>query len=84
MGATCLACRCLSEGFCPGVSCLRYVSGDLPVFTSSECGRDIGCDFSILPVRLIRAPSLNSPSVIWNSDCSKSAAISLASFCKAA
>ncbi|WP_368129380.1 hypothetical protein, partial [Bacteroides xylanisolvens] len=33
MGATCLACRCLSEGFCPGVSCLRYVSGDLPVFT---------------------------------------------------
>ena len=82
MGAACLACRCLPEG--SGISCLRHVSGELPVFTSSECGRDIGCDVSILSVRLIRAPSLNSPSVIWNSDCSKSAAISLASFCKAA
>lgn len=84
MGATCLACRCLSEGFCPGVSCLRYVSGDLPVFTSSKCGRDIGCDVSILSVRLIRAPSLNSPSVIWNSDCRISLAITFASVCKAA
>ena len=42
------------------------------------------CIVSTLSVRLIRAPNLNSPSVIWNSDCNKSAAISFASFCKAA
>ena len=82
MEATCFACRCLSDVFCFGASCLRYVSGDLPVFSSSECGCSTECNVSALSVRFIRAPNLNSPSVIWNSDCSKSAAISFASFCK--